>query len=295
MKSGLSERIFNFINYKIMFLLSFLCLYPFVYVAALSFNDGIDAQRGGIYFWPRIFSFENYKAIFVNNDILNAYTVTIFRVITGTILSVLLCSAAAYAMSRGNLLFKRFFNWMVLLPMYFGGGLIPYYIVIKKVGLLNNIWVYIIPAIYGSFNIILIRTFMKQLPESLYESAKLDGAGDFIIFAKIIFPLSGPVLATVALFVAVGHWNDWFTGTVFVHSKKLWPVSTLLLNILTSSDMASFMNLKFFMSPLTRKKVVTPEALKMAMLIITTVPILVVYPFLQKYFVKGVMIGSLKE
>lgn len=295
MKLNQRVSVINYLNYMAMIVFSFLCVYPFIYVAAISLNDGLDAQMGGIYFIPRVFTLENYKLIFTNNDILNAYSITIFRVVTGTFLSVILCAAVGYAMSRSNLLFKKFFNWMILIPMYFGGGLIPYYIIIRNIGLLNNIWVYVLPALYGSFNIILIRTFMKGLPESLCESARLDGAGDFIIFARIVFPLSGPVLAAVSLFVAVGHWNDWFTGTVFVNSKQLWPASTLLLNILRSSELSSFINPKFFMNGLTRKRIVTPEALKMAMIIVTTVPILIVYPFLQKYFVKGVMVGSLKD
>jgi putative aldouronate transport system permease protein len=178
--------------------------------------------------------------------------------------------------------------------MYFSGGIIPYYLVVSGLGLRDNIWVFIIPSLYSSFNIILMRTFMVQLPESLNESARLDGAGDFIIFCRIILPLSMPVLATVALFTAVHHWNDWYTATVFTTGKKLWPASTLLLNILKSSEISSFISTKFFMVG-GRKRIVTPEALKMAMLIVTTLPVVIVYPFLQKYFVKGVMIGSLKE
>jgi len=276
-----------------MVVFAFLCVYPFIYVLALSLNDGLDAQKGGIYFWPRKFSLENYAAIFKNPDIVNAYAITLFRVVVGTILTVFLTAACSYAMSRNTLPFRRFFNWMILIPMYFSGGIIPYYLVVSGLGLKDSIWVYVIPTIYSSFNIILMRTFMKQLPESLNESARLDGANDFIIFIKIILPLSKPVIATVALFTAVYHWNDWYMATIFATSKKMWPASTLLLNILKSSEISSYVNTKFFMAG-ARRRVVTPEALKMAMLIVTTLPIVIVYPFLQKYFVKGVMIGSLK-
>lgn len=292
MRKGL---VFDIINHGFMILFSFICLYPFIYVAALSFNEGIDAQRGGIYFLPRVFSLANYQTIFKDDAILTAYGITLFRVITGTVLSLGLCAASAYAMSRPALPFRKVFNWMVLLPMYFSGGLIPTYLVINGLGLRDNILVYVVPALYGSFNIILIRSFIKSLPDALCESAKLDGANEFVLFTRIIFPLLGPVLATVALFIAVGHWNDWFTGTLYVSSKKLWPASTLLLNILKSSEITSYINPKHLQpGALARKNVVTPEAIKMAMLIVTTVPILVVYPFLQKYFVKGVMVGSLK-
>lgn len=293
-KSSAWDSIFNCLNGSFMIAFAFVCLYPFIYVLALSLNEGIDAQKGGIYFWPRQFSLESYSAIFKNPDILNAYSITLFRVILGTLLSILFVAACAYAMSRKTLPFRRFFNWMILIPMYFSGGIIPYYLVISGLGLKDSIWVFVIPFIYSSFNIILMRTFMVQLPESLNESAKLDGAGDFIIFTRIILPLSMPVIATVALFTAVYHWNDWYTATVFSTGKKMWPVSTLLLNILKSSEISSFVNTKFFMLG-GRKRVVTPEALKMAMLIVTTLPIVIVYPFLQKYFVKGVMIGSIKE
>lgn len=288
------DTIFNSFNNFFMLAFCFICIYPFIYILALSLNDGLDAQKGGIYFYPRIFTLQNYITIFKNPDILNSYGITIFRVIVGTTLSVLLVAACSYAMSRPTLPFKRWFNWMILIPMYFSGGMIPYYILVNGLGFKNSIWVYVIPSIYGSFNIILMRTFMKQLPESLNESAKLDGANELTIFVKIIIPLSMPVFATVALFTAVYHWNDWYTATVFATSKKMWPASTLLLNILKSSEISSFVSTKFFAMG-ARKKVVTPEALKMAMLVVTTLPIVIIYPFLQKYFVKGVMIGSLKE
>lgn len=295
MRSLRRGRTFTILNRAFMVLFSFLCLYPFIFVLALSLNDGVDAQRGGIFLIPRIFSLENYKTIFSTSDLVHAYTITIYRVLVGTVLSLALTSLTGFALSRRALPFRRFFNWMVFVPLYFSGGIIPYYMVLNTLGLTNNLAVYVLPALLSSFNVILMRTFMKSLPESLFESARLDGAGEFVVFTRVAFPLSGPVMATIALFTAVGHWNDWFTGLVFVFEKKLWPVSTLLLNILRSSEIQTYVNPKFFMSTgLTKRRVVTPESLKMAMLIVTTVPVLLIYPFLQKYFVKGVMIGSLK-
>lgn len=293
-RNSIGDTVFNRLNELFMIVFAFICVYPFIYVLALSLNDGLDAQSGGIYFFPRKFSLENYATIFKNPDIVNSYSITLFRVVVGTILSVLLVAACAYAMSRHTLPFRKLFNWMILIPMYFSGGMIPYYLLVSSLGFRDSIWVYVIPSLYGSFNIILMRTFMKQLPESLNESARLDGAGDFTIFVRIIIPLSMPVFATVALFTAVYHWNDWFTATLFATSKKTWPASTLLLNILKASEISSFISTKFFVTG-GRKRVVTPEALKMAMLVVTTLPIVIVYPFLQKYFVQGVMIGSLKE
>lgn len=293
--AGLGNKTFNFLNVLFMLLFAVVCLYPFIYVLALSFNDGVDAQRGGIYFWPRKFTFENYITVFKDDGILNAYAITLYRVVVGTISSVLLTAAAAYAMSRKSLPFKKFFNWLILLPMYFSGGLIPTYIIISGIGLQDNLLVYVIPSLYATFNIILVRTYMKGLPEALHESAVLDGANEFIIFVRLYLPLSMPVIATISLFIAVGHWNDWYTATIYTSTKELWPASTLLQNILTSSEISSYVNTKFFTQQMNRRPVVTPEALKMAMLIVTTVPIVLVYPFVQKYFVQGMMIGSLKE
>lgn len=179
--------------------------------------------------------------------------------------------------------------------MYFSGGLIPTYIVISGIGLQDNLLVYIIPSLYATFNIILVRTYMKGLPEALHESAVLDGANEWTIFTRLYLPLSMPVIATISLFIAVGHWNDWYTATIYTSTKDLWPASTLLQNILTSSEISNYVNTKFFSQQMNRRPVVTPEALKMAMLIVTTVPIVAVYPFVQKYFVQGMMIGSLKE
>jgi putative aldouronate transport system permease protein len=286
---------FPLLNGLFLILFSFLCVYPFVYVLALSFNEGLDAQRGGIFFYPRVFSLENYVTIFKNPDLVNSYWITIYRVVVGTVVSLGLTAVTSFALSRDTLPFRRTFNWIIFIPMYFSGGLIPYYIVLNNLGLTNNLLVYVVPLLMSSFNIILMRTFMKSLPESLFESARLDGASEFQLFRRIAFPLSGPVLATIALFTAVMHWNDWYTGMVFVFEKTLWPASTLLLNILRSSEIANYVNPKMFMGAgLARKHVVTPESLKMAMLITTTAPVLVIYPFLQRYFVKGVMIGSLK-
>lgn len=287
--------VFDTCNVLVMIAFTFLCLYPFVYVAVLSFNDGIDAQRGGIYFWPRIVTMENYVAIFQDKSVLSAYAITLFRVVVGTTTSVLLTAACSYAMQRPMLPFRKAFNWMIVLPLYFSGGLIPYYMVIKTLGLRDNLLVYIIPALFSPFNIILVRTFVKQLHEAMFESAKLDGANEWTIFTRIIFPLLGPVLATISLFIAVGHWNDWFTGTIYMSRKDLWPASTLLLHILQSSEISTYVNPKMFTTgALARKRTVTPEAIKMAMLMVTTLPIVLAYPFLQRYFVKGVMVGSLK-
>lgn len=286
-----SEILYMILNYTCMTVFALLCVYPFIYVLALSLNNGIDAQRGGIYLFPRVFTLDNYKQVFVNNDITRAYGITIYRVVAG-IISTIACNATfAFALSKKDLIGKKLWNWMIIIPMFFSAGIIPNYIILKMLHLTNNLLTFIVPYMYTPFYIIIFRTFFRELPPSLEESAKLDGAGEFMIFLRVIFPLSAPVIAAITLFTGVFHWNDWFTATAYIHDRKLWTLPTLLLNIMQSSDMSKFINVMF----MRRTKVaITPESLKMAMLIITTLPILLIYPFLQKYFVKGIMVGSLK-
>jgi putative aldouronate transport system permease protein len=291
MRRSKAENWFYFFNILFMIGFSILCLYPFIYIAAISLNDAMDAQRGGIYLWPRIFTLSNYKAIFLNNDIFQGYLVTVARVSVGVVSQVLLVAMFAYALTKKDFPLRKLLNWWIIIPMFLGGGLIPYYIVLQNLHLLNSFWTYIIPALYASFNIILLRTFMLEIPPDLEESAKIDGASELSIFFKIIFPLSMPALATIALFVGVGHWNDWFTGFTFISNPKLWTAQNLLLFLIQSNEASNIAVLNKLQKG---TRTVTAESVKMAMLIATTLPILFIYPFLQKYFVKGIMVGSLK-
>jgi ABC-type sugar transport system, permease component len=275
-----------------LFIFVAICVYPFIYVLAISFNDAMDAQRGGIYFLPRIFSIESYKAIFKTSELFGAYEITVFRVVVGTLLHVILTSMFAYALSKKDFIFRRFLNWWVLIPMYFAGGLVPTYVIFHMLGLTNNLLVYIMPHLLSTFNILLVRTFISELPKSLEESAVIDGANDFTVFFRIIFPLSTPVLATVALFVGVFHWNDWFSGFTYMTNEKLWCAQNVLLQIIQSNEASNIAYISKMNAGLTIT--VTSESVKMAMLIVTVVPVVLIYPFLQKYFVKGMMIGSIK-
>ncbi len=283
---------FQCINNILLFLFITICIYPFIYVLAISFNDAMDAQRGGIYFWPRIISIESYKAIFKNAGLLVSYEITIFRVVVGTFLHVILTSMFAFALTKKDFIFKRFLNWWVLIPMYFTGGIVPTYVIFHMLGLTNSILVYIVPHLLSTFNILLVRTFIGELPKALEESAVIDGASDFTVFFRIVFPLSSPVLAAVALFVGVFHWNDWFSGFTYMTNEKLWCAQNVLLQIIQSNEASNIA----YISKMTQGLAitVTSESVKMAMLIVTVVPIVVIYPFLQKYFVKGMMIGSVK-
>lgn len=283
---------FALANNLLMLLVAFLCIYPFYYVLIISLNDPIDAQRGGIYLWIRSFSFENYKVIFNTSVLLHSYQITVFRVVVGTVLHLLLTSMFAFALTKRNFIFRKFLTWWMLIPMYFSGGIIPTYVVMDKLGMVNNIWVYVLPHLLATFHILIFRSFLNDLPPSLEESAVIDGASDFALFWRIIIPLSTPVFATIALFIGVFHWNDWFTGFTYMTSENLWTAQNVLLKIIQTNEASNIASISKMNSGL--RATVTAESVKMAMLVITTIPVIVVYPFLQKYFVKGIMLGSVK-
>lgn len=297
MQNSKTEKIFDSFNITLMILFAIICIYPFVYVFAISFNDGKDAMRGGIYLLPRVFTLENYKTVFQDKRLIGSFLISVFRTVAGAGLGVLVNSAYAYAISKQDLPFKKFFNWTIVIPMYFGGGIIPYYIICKNLGMINNPWVYVIPWLASPFHVMLLRISIKDLPPSLEESAQIDGASYLLIFSKIILPLCLPALATVALLGGIFHWNDWLDGTIMVSNSRLWPMQTLLLNILQGSDMMNFFKGKNLSSAggMVKKISITPESLKMAMLVITVLPVLMIYPFAQKYFIRGMMVGSVKE
>lgn len=288
---------FSFFNYTFLALFAFSTLYPFIYIMAYSLSDGQAVISQPIYFFPRGFTLENYVEIFQDNTFLRAYMITIGRTLIGTFLHVFLSALFAYALTRKELPGRTFFTFMIFIPSIFGGGMIPNFILYRSLGLINNFWVYVFPFLFSFFHIVIMRTFFQQLPDSLEESAEIDGASNFRIFMQIILPLSMPVLATISLFQGVFHWNDWFTGTYFVTSESLLPVQTLLNNLLTESEALAEAARRAAESGTTISTgliSVTPESLRMATLMVATLPILCVYPFLQKYFVKGVMIGSVK-
>lgn len=288
------EKFFHGLNIALLIALSLLILLPFMNIIALSFNSGRDAATGGVYFWPRVFSLENYKELFSDNRIVNGYKITLFRTIVGTASSVFLTAMAAYALKNKTLPGKQVFNFIIFFTMLFGGGIIPYYILLKALHLRNTLWVYIVPGLYSAWNIIVMRTFFEGISVSLEESAKLDGCNDFRIFLQIILPLSKPVIAVIALFNGVGHWNDWFTGNFFVMDKSLQPVQTILQEMLTTQLKLKELAVNSVETSMSAKRLVTGESLKMATIVVTTLPIVCVYPFIQKYFVKGVMIGAVK-
>jgi putative aldouronate transport system permease protein len=269
-------------------------LYPFLNVVAKSFNDPIDTVRGGITIYPRKFTLNNYADLFLaGSNLPSAFRMSVTRTLVGTLLGVMANAMFAFALSRQDFMFRRLFMTMLLVTMYVGGGIIPTYLLMRFLGLLNNFLVYIIPALIGAFYVIVIRSFMNTIPLSLQESAKLDGANDFSIFVRIIFPLCKPVLATIALFIAVGQWNSWFDTYIYCRSAK--GLSTLQFELMKVIDSAQSAISTDIHSEALKTARRNPEAMKMAITVVATGPILVVYPFLQKYFVTGITLGAVKE
>lgn len=271
----------------------FLTVYPFYYVIIMSFNDGVDALRGGIYLWPREFTIMNYEQFLSDVKWINAIWVSVAKTVVGATLTVLFTCMVAYGLSSSNLLFKRFYNIVLLICMYFSGGLIPYYLTLKSYALLNTFWVLVIPTMFSTYYCILAVSFFKELPSELSESARLDGAGELTIFVRIILPLSKALLATLALFAAVSQWNSWSDTAFFTPSNKnLRTLASLMREVITKNQVDASSRQALMQS--SRHSKVTATSVQMAAMIIAVLPIVMVYPFLQRFFVKGIMLGAVK-
>ncbi len=284
------EVSFDVVNIILLILLCVLTIYPFLYVISRSFMTEADRSLRPFSIIPRSFTPEGYQFIFASGSLLySGYAVTLFRTVVGTLLSVVAEAMFAYALSKRQYPARKFLTFLIALTMWFEAGIIPNFLVIRALGLYNSIWVYVIAPLASAWYIFIIRTFFAQIPDSLEESARIDGANDFRILARIIVPLSMPVLATVALFHAVYHWNEWFMGIIYVTDKLRLPVQVLLWQIFNQANTEASRIIE-------REKIYVPPALtvQMAMIVITTFPIIVAYPFFQKYFVKGMLIGSIK-
>lgn len=275
----------------LMLVICFVSLYPVWYTVIISFNDSSDALRGGIYWWPRKFSLESYKTVFQDTTIIRAFMVTVLRTLIGTVTSVFFTAMVGYALSKKHIMGNKFYTILGTITMFFTGGLIPSFITLKNLGLYNNFLVYIIPSLFNFYNMIIFRSFFNELPAGLEESARLDGANDLMIFIRIVIPLSAPVIATIALFNGVGHWNDYFTGVMYINDAELQPIQTYLFRIIAS---ASASKTVVAMPAGVTAQQVSSQSVRLATMGVTTFPIMCVYPFLQKYFVKGMLIGSIK-
>lgn len=290
--------LFNLFNYSFMIFLGAVTIYPFLNVLAVSLNDYVDTVRGGITIYPRVFSLDSYKEILTYKGLITGSEISVLRTLVGTVTSLICTAMLAYTLSREDYFARKFIGTLFIITMYVGGGLIPDYMLIRTLGLFNNFAVYIVPGLIGVFNVIVIRSYIDGLPFELQESAKLDGANDFVIFMKIVMPLCTPVLSVIALFNAVGHWNSWFDTYLYCNGKpNLTTLQFELQKVLQQTQILAGDQQNPFRQgdPNKQHITVSPKSIQMAMTVVATVPILVVYPFVQKYFVKGMTIGAVKS
>lgn len=289
-ESGWLDRLFNVVNYTLLILLVIATLYPLVYVLLASLSDPARLLAYKRFLWKPIgFSLEAYRAVLANPGIGIGFRNTLFIVVFGVTVNIFMTALGAYVLSRKNVMWNKVFMFIIVFTMFFGGGLIPMYLIVKGVGLLDSLWSTIIPFAVSTFNLIIMRTSFMGIPDSLEESAKIDGANHFTILFRIIIPLSMPVIAVMILYYAVDKWNGWFYASVFIRSRELFPLQLVLREILISNSTDS---MSIGASAGDRFQI--GETIKYATIIVATFPIMCVYPFLQRYFVKGVMVGSLK-
>ncbi len=287
------DRAVDAVTLLVTTLLLIVTIYPFYYVVVLSLNDGVDALRGGIYLWPRKFTFANYAQFLTDEKWIAAIFVSVAKTAVGAGLTVLFTCLIAYGLSAERLLFKKFYNIILLLCMYFSGGLIPYYLTLRALGLLNTFFVYVIPTMFSTYYCILAISFFREIPAELKESARLDGASEITIYVRIILPLSKALLATLGLFAAVSQWNAWSDTAFFAPSNQsLRTLAYLMRGVIVQNQVDTSSRAALMHAAQYSK--VTATSVQMAAMIIAVLPIMLVYPFLQKYFVKGVMLGAVK-
>ena len=289
-------NIFDYLIYLVLLAIACLTLYPFLNALAISLNDANDTVRGGITLFPRKFTLANYQVIFSDGSLKFAYVISVARTVIGTITGVLFTALVSYGMSRDNLIGRKFYMKFFVITMYVSGGLIPYYMMVRWLGLINSFLVYIIPLMFSVWNMIIMRTyFANSIPAALEESAFIDGANYYTIFFKIILPCSTPILATMILFTGVLQWNSWFDAAIFVTDKNLLPVQNVLISIINSNRFEEAMkNVGHAATVLSRTQKISVRSITMATMVSTILPIVAVYPFVQNYFVKGIMIGAVK-
>lgn len=289
-RSG-GEHVFDMCNVLLMLLIITITLYPFLYVLFASLSDPASMVAHSGILWGPVggATLSSYRMVLSNQSIGTGYANTLFLVVVGTAINMVMTSLGAYVLSRHGYMGKRFLNFFVVFTMFFSGGLIPFYLIVKNVGLLDNIWALILPKCIATYNMIIMRTAFQNVPDSLEESAHLDGANDFIILFRIFWPLTLPTVAVMILFYAVDHWNAWFNAMIFLQTRSKFPLQLILREILISSDTSQMTT-----GVGGLETGIVGETVKYSTIIVATVPVLVVYPFLQRYFVKGIMIGAVK-
>ncbi|MDQ6421570.1 carbohydrate ABC transporter permease [Paenibacillus sp. LHD-117] len=281
-------RVFSAFNHLFLIALSVLCILPLIHLLAVSFSGPAPANAGLVTFWPKDFTLEAYYKTFENPNFMKSAWMSVQRTVLGTALSISVTACAAYALSK-EFIFKgrNFYMWYFIFTMLFSGGIIPSYILITKLGLINTLWALVLPGLVGVYNIILMLNFFRNIPRELEEAAVIDGANHFQTFFRIYLPISLPSIATITLFIIVGHWNSYFDGLIYMREVEKLPLATLLQTIVVQTDFTN-------MDPETIKNL-SQRTVKSAQIFISLIPILVIYPFLQKYFVHGIVLGAVKE
>ncbi|MDR3121197.1 MAG: carbohydrate ABC transporter permease [Clostridiales bacterium] len=299
-KQTRGETVFDVVNAALLTILCLVMIYPFWYVLVLSFNTGSDASSGPLWLWPRVFTIDNYKYVFAYKALQTAYKTTLARVFTGPVLTVGVNICAGFALSKRWLPARRQITFFLILPMFFGGSIISTYVVYTKLGLLNNFLVYILPGCFQFFNMVIMRTFIEGIPIDIEESAMLDGAGYARVFLQFILPLSRPIIACFAFFSVCNHWLDLQTNLIYVTNRNLQTLQYLLYQVINSAEAAYFTEANSpdavarSIEAMSNNTVPTPEVIKMTVMVVVTFPILLVYPFFQKSFIKGMLVGAVK-
>jgi len=283
---------FDILNYVVLSIIVLACVYPFYYIFIYSISDSRLAQTG-ISLLPAGFTLDHYISIFKLNNIYQAFFVSLSRAVIGTLITLFCCSFFSYLLTKEAMYFRKLIYRFLVVTLYFNAGLIPWYLTMKYLGLKNNFLLYILPGAVVGFFVILMKTFIEQLPAALEESAMIDGAGYFTIFSRIIVPLSGPIIATIAVYCSVGQWNTWTDNFFLVSNPKLQTLQLILYNYLNSANNYANQTMQE-LNQGSAARAVTPESIKMTITMIVTIPIMLVYPFLQRYFVKGIMLGAIK-
>lgn len=295
-KMSTSRIIFQILNYGLLILFTVICIYPFWYMLIYTVSTPGLADVSTPVLWPKGFTLFNYTEIFKIPGFFSALTISVLRTVLGTFVSVFSCAFLGYLFTKQEMPARTFLYRMLIITMYISGGLIPTFLVIKSYGLLNNFMVYILPGMISAYNVVLIKTFVEQLPPSLEESARLDGAGYFTIFIKLIMPLSVPIIATVAVFAAVGHWNSWFDNHIYTSANKsIETLQYLLYKYLNEAQrMAEQIKNMNAGGVLVDAAAISSKGVRMTITVLASLPIFIVYPFMQRFFVKGIMIGAVK-
>ena len=293
-KEALGDRLFSIINYILLSLILVIVLYPLIYILSASFSDARAVTSGQVWLWPIQPTTAGYEALFKNKFLLSGFGNSIFYTLFGTIINVLVTILAAYPLSRPNMPGRTILTFLFFFTTIFSGGLIPTYLIVKELGIINTRWAMLLPGALSVWNLLIMRTyFQTSIPKDLYDAAQIDGCDDFNYLWRVLLPLSGPIIAVVALFYAIGHWNSFFTAMIYLNNKALWPLQLVLREILVQNQIDPGMMAGMDPQQLALRQQLR-ELLKYSLIVVATAPLLMVYPFVQKHFVRGIMLGSVK-